>query len=173
MIILSLLVGVLGAAALVDGLVRPRGVRKGWGLWLGALVWLSAFGAFLALSGNPQVAAALALAMQAVLALASNAKRAVLGEPLLFSDLALIGALFRHPQFYFSALKAWQKRAAGIVALALLAGLVLLFVPAPAPHLAGLGLALGGVLVLAGSLRLALARGLAARPDAEADLARL
>lgn len=129
-------------------------------------------GMFLALCGSVLVSAVLALALQALLALASNAKRAMLGEPLLFSDLALIGAIFRHPQFYLSALKVWQKLAIGLVAAALLVALAWLFVPDPAVHLWGAGLALGSFAALAAILRLPSFRALAPEPDAVADVAR-
>src|ERR1700712_4663029 len=103
LIFAALLVG----AVLLDGLVRPR--LEGLRAWLGRslpgcwlLAWLTTalFGLFLACSGNAPVAAGLAFGLLALFVVVSNAKSAVLGEPLLFTDLALIGAIFRHPQFY-------------------------------------------------------------------------
>ncbi len=166
------IVGLLLLAGLIDAPVRPRRLRSAWGMGLLGLALLCAFGLFLALSGNPWVALALALAGQLLLGVASNAKRGVLGEPLLFSDLALIGALFRHPQFYFSALKDWQKVSAALVALALLAGLGALSERAPTPHLIGAGLFAVALAGLGASLHMALRQGLAPHPDAEADVAR-
>ena len=100
----------LVGSLLLDVVVRPgRGrLRRFEGMLLIVLLALVAFGLFLALSGNPLLAAVLVLALQLLLVVSSNAKRTMLGEPLLFSDLALIGAVFRHPQFYFSALAGWQ-----------------------------------------------------------------
>lgn len=131
------------------------------------------FGLFLAVSGNIAVSAAMAVALLALLVLVSNAKHAMLGEPLLFSDLALIGAIFRHPQFYLSAIKMWQRIWAGAIAALLLVIFSLLFVPHLGPHLAGGGLLLGALAILGVSLRSAPYSALAREPDAYADVRRL
>ena len=166
------------ASAALDALVRPRTsvsnlVRSATGLWL--LAWMTAalFGLFLVLSGNVLAAAALTLAVQALLAVASNAKHAMLGEPLLFSDLAMVGAIFHHPQFYLSAVAMWQRIAAALVAAGLMAVLAWLFVADPAPHLAGAGWLVGALAVLALSLRSAPYRRLAPVPSAHRDTRRL
>ncbi|WP_174549196.1 LTA synthase family protein [Novosphingobium rosa] len=162
-------------AALLDALVRPRTGRP-WrslpGLWLLGWSITAQFGLFLALSGHVATAAVLALAFPALLVLVSNAKHAMLGEPLHFSDLALIGAVFSHPQFYLSAIRVWQRIVAGAIFVALLGVLAWLFVPALPPHLAGVALAVVSVTVLALSLRSRAFRALAERPDAPADLRR-
>jgi len=166
--------GVLVAAALLDMLVRPRPLpaRSIAGLWLGGWLVAAAFGLFLALSGHAGLAAGLTLAVVAFLALASNAKRAMLGEPLVFADLALIGAIFRHPQFYISAVRPWQQ-AVVVAAAAVLALLfAILFVWAPAPHLAGLTLLATGLVALDLTLRLAPAPRLAPAANGEADTLR-
>lgn len=168
------LAALLVGAVLLDRLVRPR--PRGWrtlaGTALLALQMTAVFGLFLALCGSAAVALALALAVQALLVLASNAKHAMLGEPLLFSDLALVGAIFQHPQFYLSAVKAWQRVLVVLAALALLALLAWLFVPELGPHLVGAALLLGSVGVLVLCLRSALVRRLAPHPDAYADVRR-
>ncbi|HUD29799.1 MAG TPA: LTA synthase family protein, partial [Novosphingobium sp.] len=170
----------LGGAVGLDALVRPRnrgraraGLREWPGLLLLACMATALFGAFLAICGNAAVAMALALAVQALPAVASNAKYAMLGEPLLFSDLALVGAIFRHPQFYLSAVAIWQRVAAGLVATALLGVLVWLSVADLGAHLAGLAFMAGGLAALALSLRLPALRRAAATPDAEEDTRRL
>lgn len=175
----------LAGSALLDARVRPRAAtpfalpglalpgRAVAGLWLTALIVVALFGLFLAVSGNAVVAVALALAVQALLVLVSNAKHAMLGEPLLFSDLALIGAVFRHPQFYLSAIRVWQRVVAGLAALALLALLSYFFVPSLPAHLAGLAILAAGLAALASSLRLPALARLARRPDAPADVLRL
>ncbi|WP_374408360.1 LTA synthase family protein [Pelagerythrobacter sp.] len=169
----------LAAAFLIDSTALPRRARpsRPWrslpGSWLLLLMNCILFGGFLALCGSPVVAVLLALALQVLLAQASNAKRAMLGESLVFSDLALIGAVFRHPQFYLSALKGWQLACAIVAALGLLAALAWLFVPAPAPHIAGATIFAIGLVLLVLSLRLAPFRALAREPRAEADLVRL
>lgn len=171
----------LFGAGLLDALARPRrraearrfGLRSGAGFWLLACMSVALHGAFLALCGNGAVAMVMALAVQALLVVASNAKYAMLGEPLLFSDLALIGAVFRHPQFYLSAVPIWQRVAAGIAAVMVLAVVVWFSVADMAAHLAGLALLGGGLGTLALSLRLPPWRGLARVPDAHADTSRL
>lgn len=160
-------------AAVLDALVRPRAGRP-WrslpGLWLLGWSVTAQFGLFLALSGHVTTACVMALAFPALLLLVSNAKHAMLGEPLHFSDLALIGAVFRHPQFYLSAIRVWQRIMAGAIFIALLGVLAWLFVPAPLPHLAGIGLMALSVAALAASLRSQTFRALAERPDARTDL---
>ncbi len=161
-------------AGLLDTLVRPRTVFRGvLGLWLLACMSTALYGGFLAMCGNGAVAMVLALAVQALLVVASNAKHAMLGEPLLFSDLALIGAIFRHPQFYLSAVPMWQRVVAGTIALGLLALVAWLSVADVAAHLGGLALLGGGLGALALSLRLPPWRALARVPDAHADTRRL
>ena len=161
----------LVGSLLLDGAVRPRRAG-GWrwqGLLLHLLVMTALFGLFLAGSGNALVSGILAVASMALFVVASNAKHAMLGEPLLFSDLALIAALVRHPRFYFTAISAWQRWMFAIGATVLLLALAWLFVPRPAPHLVGLGLLLSA----SGALFLLLAStmfdALAQTPDAEAD----
>ncbi|MEJ2409007.1 MAG: LTA synthase family protein [Novosphingobium sp.] len=130
------------------------------------------FGFFLGLCGNATVSVALVLAVMALLVLVSNAKSAMLGEPLLFSDLALISAVFRHPQFYLSAIRFWQRAVAGLVAVALAAVLAWLFVPAPVPHLIGVAWLGGGLSALAITLRCGSFRALAQKPAAQEDVHR-
>lgn len=161
------------AAVLLDALVRPRAhnpVRSGVGTWLQACMITALFGLFMALCGNFKLAAVLALAGPALLVLASNAKHAMLGEPLLFSDLALIGAIFRHPKFYLSAVRLWQRVAVALAAAVLLVVLAWLFVPASEQHMAGLALLLAALVTLVLSLRAKSVASLAQIPDADADV---
>ncbi|NLR72472.1 LTA synthase family protein [Novosphingobium sp. ERN07] len=139
------------------------------------LLWLLAalpFGLFLALSGNLPVSAGSALALVGLFTMISNAKRAMLGEALVFSDLALLGAVFRHPQFYFSALTRVQKTllalAAPVVPLLLLA----VFVPELTPHLAGLAVIGASAIMLRAAVRARPWSDLARQPDSEADVQR-
>lgn len=157
---------------MLDGLVRPRGIRRARGLWLLVCMAGAFHGLFLMLCGNPGVAMVLALAIQALLVLASNAKHAMLGEPLLFSDLALIGAVFRHPQFYLSAVRLWQRVAASLVAALLLGVVGRLSRADPEAHLAGLLMLAAALAALAFSLS-RLSRSTVARvPDAQGDTRR-
>lgn len=170
------LAALLVGALLLEGLVRPRAtalVGRSWaGLWLSLWLTTALFGLFLACSGNAPIAAGLAFALLAFFVLVSNVKDAVLGEPLLFTDLALVGAIFRHPQFYFSAIGPRPRVVAALVLAALLISLWWLFVPAPMAHLAGIVLLLGSLGVIALSLGSAPFRGLAREPDADADVRR-
>jgi hypothetical protein len=141
-------------------------------LWLLACMTTALFGLFLAVCGNLLAAVALTLALQALLVVASNAKRAMLGEPLLFSDLALVGAVFRHPQFYLSAVALWQRNVAIFVAAVLLSVLIWLFVPDPDVHLKGTALFIGGLAVLMLSQGSSSFRRLASEPYADDDTRR-
>lgn len=169
------IIGLVGAV-LLDALVRPRPVkalRCAAGLWLLTCMTSALFGAFLAICGNPAVALALTLALQTLLAVASNAKYAMLGEPLIFTDLELLGAIFRHPQFYLSAVAIWQRVVACIAAAILLGVLVWLSSSDLTAHLAGLSFLALGMGALALSLRGGMAVRLTPRPEIEADLRRL
>ncbi|WP_137680630.1 LTA synthase family protein [Aurantiacibacter suaedae] len=160
---------------LVDGFARPRApsARRWAGLWLIVLLSMAAFGLMLAVSGDSLLAALTVLALQVLLVASSNAKLRILGEPLHFSDLALFSAVFRHPQFYFSALSAAQK-AGGLAAIAaLVATFVWRFNTSPATHLVGAAIGAVAVLAIALSLRLPVFRALAVRPDADSDVAQL
>ncbi len=172
------LLATIVGSLLLDTLVRPRPKRAwtgqrslpGRALLLAATTTL--FGLFFALSGSAPLAAALAVALLAAFMLASNAKHAVLGEPLLFSDLALVGGMMRHPGFYLTALTVRQKAGAVVGIVGLVVALAWLFMPRAGPHLVGaaLGVAAGGVLVA--MLRGWTVAGLAPEPDADADVAR-
>lgn len=156
-LILFWLLGLLGAV-IADAFVRPRpkGLMRSWpGLWVLALCSSTVFGTTLAMFGHPALAALLTAGLNAAVAMASNAKRRVLGEPLLFSDLALVGAMLKHPQFYFSVLALWQQIAA-MVAIALV-GAILIWLADPSLRLAalGLGLTVSALVGLALSFRLA------------------
>ncbi|WP_353216094.1 LTA synthase family protein [Sandarakinorhabdus sp.] len=164
----------LAGTMLLDALVRPRAprLRSITGLWLHTLAMLIGFGAVLALCGNPAAAALVMIGLMAAVVMGSNTKYAVLGEPLLFSDLALVRAVFRHPQFYFTALSRVQIAALALGALAVPAGIAMLFVAAPAPHLLGLGCLGGSMAALAISLAVLRGSAIADRPDAAGDVAR-
>lgn len=163
---------------LADAFAAPRGrgwlgVRSGAGTAVLLLAASFGFGLLLIVTGTPAVSAVGVAILAAALSLISNIKRRVLGEPLVISDFALIGALFRHPQFYLSAVRPWQMvvLASGLMGLGVT--LVMLSTTAIAPRLAGAVLALvagAGVVLALGRLRRI---GFAAVPDPEADVARL
>ena len=158
----------------LDAAVRPRNVwrwrRRGMSLLLPTMTAL--FGGVLAATGSPPVSAALAIAVMALFTVTSNAKHAMLGEPLLFSDLALIAGLVRHPRFYFTAVSGRQRWMLAIGAAILLPALVVLFVPRPAPHIVGLALLLLSITALLFLLSAEASRRMAPIPDVDSDVAR-
>ncbi len=171
--------GLVAASLVLDGLVRPRRdgdarwpLRSAAGMVLHMLLVASGLGLFLAICGNPLASAILTLALVALFTVVSNAKHTMLGEPLVFTDLVLVGAVLRHPQFYLSALSPVQKGALVVSGPVLLALFAWLFVGDLGAHLAG-ALLLGGSLLL---LRLVLAvppwNGLAPVPDLDGDVRR-
>jgi len=162
------------ASLLLDAVVRPHtvNVRRWQGRVLHALIMTTTFGLCLAGSGNVSVAAVLSIALMALLTVASNAKYKMLGEPLVFSDLALIAGVVRHPRFYFTAISGRQRVMLAVAALIALAAFMLLFSTQLQPHLAGVG-----VLLVSGLASLSLLRGrrmksVAQAPDLANDLAR-
>jgi len=174
-IILFLLV----VALVLDGCVRPRSTppallrRRSWaGIWLNTLVVVGVFGTFLAICGNVLVSAVLALALVGLFTMVSNAKRAMLGEPLVFTDLALIGAIFRHPQFYLSALKPGQKAILVLAAPIVPVLLWWLSVPSWAAQGSGAALLVAVWALVRLSVQLPPLVHLAETPDVEADVQR-
>lgn len=145
----------------------PRSMA-GTGILL--LTVLLVFALLLALTGAPLVACVVVAALWAALSLISNIKRRVLGEPLVFSDFALIAALFQQPQFYLSALSAAQIAVLGGGFAALIAGLIGFSSADLEPRMIGLVLALvvGGI--LGTTIRSERAITLAPVPDPEADV---
>lgn len=160
---------------LADAFAAPRGPigRSLAGAAVLLLAAVFAFGVLLTLTATPMVSVVGVAILFAALALISNIKRKVLGEPLAFSDFALIGAVFRHPQFYVSALRPWQVvvLAAGlgglVVALALLSNSVII------PRLYGVALVSAAWAGMAAALSHLCRRGFAAVPDPDEDVARL
>ena len=175
-------VALAGAAAcalafLADGFARPLaqplpGLRSRAGAAVLLLAAILAFGLALVLTGAPVVAGVIVAALAGALSLISNIKRKVLGEPLVFTDFALIGAVFQHPQFYLTALRPVQIVVLGGGIAGLLVALALLSSLDPAPRLAGLVLALAAGAGLALPLR-RVGWGAPDRvPDPEADVIR-
>lgn len=171
------LAALLSGSFFADAFARPRSTRR-WrvrslaGAVIHTLMIASGFGAVLAASGHPPVTALLMMTVMIALIFVSNAKMAVLGEPLVFSDLALLGAVLRHPQFYLSAVQPWQIGLILLTAITLPVLLWWLFATAVLPHLTGLVLFAGAMATLMLVLRLPPWSGLAALPDAEGDVSR-
>lgn len=173
----GVLFAILAGLLLADAVTSPRPRR--WilprsqaGTAVLLLIATALFGLVLALTGAMLVSAVAVMALIAALALISNIKRAVMGEPLIFTDLAMIRAIFQHPQFYIAALLPWQT-AALVAGLAGTGALLVWFSQAGiAPRLAGLGTAAGAAFGLLGLVRLRRWDDLARHADPEADVAR-
>lgn len=168
LMVAAMVLGVL----VIDALARPRlaGLRSLQGSGLAALVALVALGTALMITGALTSSVMLVLAVGGLFCLVSNIKTRVLGEPLVFTDFALIGAVFQHPQFYVSALRVWQI---GLIVAGFALTLVMLVwlsTPDLPPRLAGLFLVLGAGAALALLLRAECWADMAARPDAADDV---
>lgn len=67
------------------------------------------FGFFLFLMGSPWLAFALTTLLTSLLTMASILKYRVLGEPLIFSDLAVAASFLRYPRFYMDAIPKFLR----------------------------------------------------------------
>ncbi|AWN38438.1 LTA synthase family protein [Methylobacterium radiodurans] len=149
-------------------------------LRLGAYALLTLF--WFSFSWRPWLAASSTVTTVAALVLISRAKRAVIGEPLVFSDFALLPQVPRHPQLYYIP-PVTSPRVAG-PALVAVAGVGLWYWLEPSLLPASLWLSLAAILALplallalaAAAARGPLARALAQRfprPDLDSDIARI
>jgi len=170
--IVFFLLTTLVVSLLLDAGVQPRRrrLRRLSGIVVHMLAVACAFGLFLAVAGNSVVAAVLATGMVAVLSVASNAKHRMLGEPLVFSDLALLAAVVRHPRFYFTAVSVRQRWLAGAAAIAAVLVLVSQVSWSAPAHLAGLAVAAGSAIGLLLVLRSRWLYGAMRIPALERDL---
>lgn len=166
-----LIIGLL----VVDGLAQPSSTPgRRWRSWqgTGVLLGTAAFllGVFLYLTGAWTPSIVLVLALAGVLTLVSNIKRQVLGESLVFSDFALVGAVFQHPHFYLSALRPWQFVTLAIGVLLLFGIIVRFSTHDVSLRFVGIGVAIVGALSLWGMLRHSWWAILAQEPDLERDV---
>ena len=160
--------------------VRPIGRRPGdLAVRLCAYALLAAF--WFAFSWRPWLAAFSCVLTVAILALVSRLKRGVIGEPLVFSDFALLRQVPRHPELYYTRPLTDPRMAGPILASFFAVALWYGIEPAALPHepsvavlaVFALPLALWTLARMAGHG--ALGRRLAARfpvPALEADIAR-
>lgn len=157
-------------AAARPAVLSARKLRSliGMGLLLG--VGTALLGALVVVIGAWLPAAVLAVLLAATLTMVSNIKRDVLGEPLVFTDLALVGAVFQHPQFYLSALRAWHIMLLALGSLALV-GLVVLFATGDMwARISGFGLMCLALVWLKLAVGLKAWLPLVADPDLERDV---
>ncbi|MCU0948958.1 MAG: LTA synthase family protein [Porphyrobacter sp.] len=88
----------------------------------------------------------------------------------MFTDLALIGAVFQHPQFYLSALRPWHVTALALGGTTLCGVMVFLATSDVSARFYGLGLAGVALLWLKGMTRLAVWQPIATAPDLQRDV---
>ncbi|TXN19672.1 LTA synthase family protein [Methylobacterium sp. WL9] len=180
-VILPLVVALAGSFA-IEAAATPRrvSVRPGdVAIRLGSYALIAAF--WFVFSWRPWLACLSIVATIVVTVLINRLKRRVLGEPLVFSDLALLRQVPRHPELYYTT-PLTHPRTAGPLLLGFAAAAFWYTVePAALPH--GLGPSLAAIVALPLAL---LALGFAARtrpgraaiaarfpvPDLEADVAR-
>lgn len=122
---LCLLVLLIAAALLERGVLpQPARWRRPLIAWLALLALATAwFLVLLGLTGRPLLALLLALAGAVALQRVSNAKYALLLEPLVFSDFALVPQVLRHPRLYYVELL--QQARTWLLAVPVLALLLL------------------------------------------------
>lgn len=127
------------------------------------------YGGWLALSGAPVLAACLTVALGACLAVGSNIKLSILGEPMLFCDVVAARGFLQNPKFYLFSIPVPGRIAlvAGMIALPLL--LAVCFSLHLLPHLAGIAC----LLACAVGLRAIPAARWAPVPDMPRDIGRL
>ncbi|MDR7040646.1 phosphoglycerol transferase MdoB-like AlkP superfamily enzyme [Methylobacterium sp. BE186] len=162
------------------GTGRPISLRPGdLAIRLAAYALLTLF--WFVFSWRPFLAAASCILTVAGLALVSRLKRGVIGEPLAFSDFALLPQVPRHPDLYYTRPVTDPRIGLPLLAFVSVVGLWFWLEPTVLPS--GSAPALAAVIalpLLLGALALAAERApLAARvarrfprPDLEADIAR-
>lgn len=142
--------------------------------WEGVAVLIGAsastLGVFLCFTGAWMPSLLFVLGCAGILTFASNAKRRVLGEPLVFTDLALVGAVFRYPHFYLSALRPWQVALIAVGVVLLLLGIVGFLSGNMALRFLGFGIALAGGVLHVVALRLLLANDADFAQDVDRDI---
>ncbi|MQR98119.1 LTA synthase family protein [Gluconobacter aidae] len=73
------------------------------------IIIFSEFGFFLFLTGSPWLAFTITTLLTSLLTMASTLKYQVLGEPLIFSDLAVAASFLRYPRFYMDAVPKFLR----------------------------------------------------------------
>jgi hypothetical protein len=94
-----------------------------------ALVPLGTFLVVLLMSGRPLLGGAVALGAFGGFAFADKVKRAVLREPIVFTDMSEVVELFRHPQFYLPFAGTGRVIAGAVLVVAAYVAILLAFRP--------------------------------------------
>lgn len=140
------------------------------GLMVHGLLITCVYGWLLLASGSPLFSASLTGTMTLALIIASNLKWAVLGEPLVFSDVSVVKDVIRHPKFYIFAIPVFIRLGILIVLFSIPAWYIfsILHTTPTQWRVFGLFLALPATICL---VKLPLTR-LATSPALQADIAR-
>lgn len=171
----------LAIEAVEGGRERPIRLAPGdLAIRLGAYALVMLF--WFVFSWRPWLAATSLVLTVAALSVVSRLKRGVIGEPLVFSDFALLPQVPRHPDLYYTKPLSHPSIAGPLAGFLAVVALWYWIEPTALPRsgLAAVAVVLGLPLALAGvayaATRAPLARWIARRfpaPDLEADVARL
>jgi hypothetical protein len=142
------------ATEAMDCVSRPRGTffRAFNTMPLRLLVWLTCFGILQAFFGNLLISSILIVLLSASFVTGSNLKFRILGEPLVFSDLAIIAAAFRFPRLYLFAIPNTARCAIVLGLVAALLCIISGFVPDWRMHVLGIAVAAASLTILELSL---------------------
>ncbi len=121
----------VGIALTVAGWLLTRqsagaGMRRPIAMMLDALWPAIGFGVAVATTARPILSGIVVLALAVGLTVADRTKRAVLREPVVFSDMDEFFQLFRHPQLYLPFAGTGRVVAGALAALGVLVALVIL-----------------------------------------------
>jgi hypothetical protein len=139
----------LVAVELIDCGATPKRLPRRisllpWRLLVTLCIWAT----ILAITGSFLFASFLVSGLAAILVIGSNLKHRLLGEPLVFSDFAVFGAMLKFPALYLYAVPVWARAVLVVVAVAFVAGFTASLSFAWQPHVAGLLLATLAALAL-------------------------
>lgn len=136
------------------------------------LICLTAFGAALILTGSSRSASTIVCALGAILVVVSRLKQRVLGEQLVFSDLALAASFLRYPRFYMKAIPLAARITLAVLLIGGNALIVEGMTAALLPRLEGALTALAAVALFALVWRFSWHRTLMPSPSLESDVRR-
>lgn len=135
---------------------RAFALNRPGALALDLLAPLAGFVWFLAITGRPALAGVLAAAVFGGFAFADHAKRRVLMEPVIFSDMSLLILMVRHPALYLAYVGYGRMAAAIAFLIAAIGGLLMLERPvlswSPWAAPLAVGLAVGLIWAIANPL---------------------
>lgn len=110
----------------LENFIKPKTGRylRPSGFIIHSLLMANCYGCFLFVSGSPLFSAFLTWGIALAFVIASNLKWAILGEPLVFSDLSIVKDIAKHPNFYIFAIPIFTRLLVGIALLCIPAGYI-------------------------------------------------